>query len=61
MKTKLTWFDRIMAAVTFAEANENAKAKDFVLNIVREPDKQKKCKECDADFGSELHGAEAHS
>lgn len=27
MKRKLTWFDRLMAAVTFAEANEHVTAK----------------------------------
>jgi len=60
MKTKLSWFDRIMAAVTFAEANEHAKGKSF-LNIPADGPEKKNCRECDPILTADLHGAEAQS
>jgi len=47
MKTKVTWFDRMMAAVTFAEANEHALGKGF-LPHKEESEKKRVCTECDA-------------
>jgi len=47
MKTKLSWFDRIMAAVTFAEANEHAQGKSFLTTPDGKSEKRRKCKECD--------------
>jgi hypothetical protein len=61
MKTKITWFDRIMAAVTFAEANEQDAGKKFLTTSGRKTEREHKCKECDAVLASDLHGAEAHS
>ena len=61
MKTKITWFDKIMAAVTFAEANEPAVGKEFLSGTTRELGKEQKCKECDAVLTTDLHGAEVHS
>ena len=60
MKTKLTWFDRIMAAVTFAEANEHTKGKDF-LTPGNKTTGENKCKECDDMLTCDLNGVEAHS
>ena len=47
MKTKLSWFDRIMTAVTFAEANEHAQGKSFLTTPDGKSEKRRKCKECD--------------
>ena len=46
MKTKLSWFDRIMAAVTFAEANEHAQGKMF-LTPDSDSEKKQDCKDCE--------------
>jgi hypothetical protein len=46
MKTKISWFDRIMAAVTFAEANEHAQGKMFLIPD-GELEKKQNCKECE--------------
>jgi hypothetical protein len=61
MKTKLTWFDRIMAAATFAEANEHRVAKQILDTMVCVSETGRKCKECEQLLSSELNGAEAHS
>jgi len=60
MKTKITWFDRIMAAVTFAEANEQDLGKKFLTGTGRKPEREQKLEQCD-DLTVDLHGAEAHS
>lgn len=59
MKTKLTWFDRIMAAVTFAEADEAAEANRFLTQTECKSEKKQKCRECDVIITSDLHGVEA--
>jgi hypothetical protein len=61
MKTKLTWFDRIMTAVAFAEANESATAKKILNTTAYRQKKERKYKECDAVLSTELNGVEAHS
>jgi hypothetical protein len=61
MKTKLSWFDRIMSAVTFAEANEHTRAKEILDTTGLKSEKEKKCTECDAILTTDMHGVEAHS
>jgi len=62
MKTKLTWFDRIMAAVTFAEANEPEPATaNQIVNTTLPVTERRKCQECGVVLTAELNGAEAHS
>jgi hypothetical protein len=61
MKTKITWFDRIMAAVTFAEANEQDTGKRFLAGTRSKPETTQKCRECDTVLASDMHGAEVHS
>jgi len=61
MKEKLSWFDRIMAAVTFAEANEPDVGKEFLTGTVRKSEREQKCKECDAILTHDLHGVEVQS
>ncbi len=61
MKTKLSWFDRIMTAVTFAEANEHAKAKEVLGTTGRESEMETKCTDCNAILTTDMHGVEAHS
>lgn len=61
MKTKLTWFDRIMTAATFAEANEHRVAKQVLDTTVYRLETVRKCKECEPILSPELNGAEAHS
>lgn len=52
MKTKLSWFDRIMAAVTFAEANEHDQGKMFLIPD-GEPEKKQDCKESEVVLATE--------
>ena len=61
MKTKITWFDRIMAAVTFAEANEQDTGKSLLTDSGRKTNRASKCKECNTVLTTDLHGAEVHS
>ena len=61
MKTKLSWIDRIMSAVTFAEANEHTRARDILVTTGRKSEKEKKCMESDAILTTDMHGMEAHS
>jgi len=61
MKTKITWFDRIMAAVTFAEANEQETGEKFLTGSGRKSERKQQCKECDTVLATDLHGAEVHS
>ena len=61
MKTKLTWLDRMMAAVTFAEANEQEFGKKFLTDTGRKSEKTENCKECDVVLATDLHGAEVGS
>ena len=58
MKTKLTWIDRIMAAVTFAEANEHVKAKELLNGSERTTANRR---ECDCLVAADLNGAEVNS
>lgn len=60
MKEKLSWFDRVMAAVTFAEANEPEKGKEFLTTTAKIAETEGKCRECDAILTTELHRAEVH-
>jgi len=60
MKEKLSWFDKMMAAVTFAEANEHTAGKEFVTTTRHTSEKKKKCTECDAILTTDMHGAEVH-
>lgn len=61
MKTKLTWLDRIMAAVTFAEANEHAAAGELLKGRGNTEKYRTECPECGCILGSDLQGAEANS
>lgn len=61
MKTTITWLDRMMAAVTFAEANEHNAGKGFLAGTERKSVREQKCKECNAVITTDLHGAEAAS
>lgn len=58
MKKKLSWFDKLMAAVTFAEANEHDTAKEFLIPTGNKTATKKECKDCDALFSSDMHSAE---
>ena len=60
MKTTITWLDRMMAAVTFAEANEHDAGKSFLAGTEPKSVREQKCKECSAVI-TDLHGAEAAS
>lgn len=57
MKTKITWFDRMMTAVTFAEANEPEFGKKFLATTGRKSEKGGKYAESDAVFTADLHRA----
>ena len=59
MKTKLTWFDRIMAAVTFAEANEPVEADHLLTGTKCESDKEEQCHERDVIITTDLQGIQA--
>ena len=61
MKTKITWIDRIMAAVTFAEANEHDVGREFLPLTGRKSERNEKCTECEGVLTADLHGAEVHS
>lgn len=61
MKTKITWLDRIMAAVTFAEANEQAEGEKFLTGTIRKSEKEQKAKNSNAALAADLRGAKAHS
>jgi len=58
MKEKLSWFDKMMAAVTFAEANEHSTGKEFVTTTQRKPEMKETRKEYDAILTTDMHGAE---
>lgn len=57
MKKKLSWFDKIMAAVTFAEANEAVTAKGFLAGTEPKQEKKKESRDCEAILTTDLHGA----
>jgi len=61
MKTKITWFDRIMAAVTFAEANEQETGERFLTGRGLKSERKQKCKGSGTVLARDLHGAEVHS
>ena len=61
MKEKLSWFDRIMTAVTFAEANEHETGKHFLTDTGPKFANKKKSKQCDAVLAADMHGAEVQS
>jgi uncharacterized protein with PIN domain len=60
MKQKLSWIDKIMAAVTFAEANEQNVAKEFLTGTGRKSERKQRCKECGEILSTDLHGAKVH-
>ena len=60
METRITWFDRIMAAATFAEANEQETGIKLVAGTGRKSEKTPHCKECDAVLVTDLQGVKAH-
>jgi hypothetical protein len=61
MKTKLSWFDRIMTAATFAEANEHGTAKKFLSGAENMSEDKNHCKDCNVVLSNQLHGAKANS
>ena len=61
MKTTITWLDRMMAAVTFAEANEHDAGKGFLAGTEPKSVREQKFKECNAVITTDLHGAEVAS
>jgi len=61
MKTQLSWFDKIMTAVTFAEANEHETAREFLVSSGSTSENRQKGTECDVILPAELHGAKANS
>ena len=61
MKTKLSWLDRIMAAVTFAEANEPDIGRELLCGNGCASEKKRKNRECETVLASDLHGANLHS
>jgi len=61
MKTKITWFDRIMAAATFAEANEHETAKELLSGAVNMSKNRNHCKDCDASYAVDMNGAKTNS
>jgi hypothetical protein len=63
MKTKLSWFDRMMMGITFAEANLPEVGRELMGGGVSKDKKQKGCEKCDLGLGEghDLHakGAKA--
>lgn len=57
MKTKLSWFDRMMMGVTFAEANLPGMGRELMKGGVSEDKKPKGCEKCDLSLGEghDLH------
>jgi pyruvate kinase len=55
VRQKLSWFDKVMAAVTFAEANDYKTAKELIGKTVKQA--QKDLNEPEAIL-TDLHGAE---
>jgi hypothetical protein len=58
MKRNLSWFDKTMAAVTFAEANEHTAGKNFLTITDGDSEKVQKCNKGDAALAPGLRGAE---
>jgi hypothetical protein len=61
MKQKITWFDRIMAAVSFAEADEPATARGILTDIAHTPEKREKCKDHDVLLAPDMQGVDCKS
>jgi hypothetical protein len=61
MKTKISWFDRMMAAATFAEANEHETAKELLTGSGSNSENRHHCKDSDTCYAADLHGAKANS
>ena len=61
MQEKLSWFDRMMAAVTFAEADEPEVGRELADGITCKSEKKQRCEECSGVLGTDLQGAEAQS
>lgn len=61
MKIKLSWFDRIMTAAAFAEANEHGTAKKFLIGAENMSENKSNCKGCDVVLANQLQGAKANS
>ena len=61
MNEKLSWFDRIMTAVTFAEANEHDAGKRFLAGYGLKSEGEQESKECGGLLTNDLQAAEARS
>ena len=61
MKDKLSRFDRVIMAVTFAEANEHNAAKRFSTDRGQTPERKQHNKECGVILANDLLGTEAQS
>ena len=61
MKKKLSWLDRMMVAITFAEANEPTKAKEYVPEISKRPVKHNGTRKNEILISTKLHAAETKS
>ena len=58
---KLSWFDKFMTAVTFAEANELDVAKNYLNGCELIPTKEQKEAGCGFVLTNDLRGAEVQS
>lgn len=61
MKRNLSWFDKTMAAVTFAEANEHTAGKKFLTITDGDSGKVQKCKKGDVALAPDLRCVEINA